>query len=355
MKIFTRYIIKEFSKLFLLTLSAMTLLYLVVEVFERVDDLVEHNAEYGTIIRYFLLKTPAIIFQIIPFVTLIATVLTLNTLSRNRELIAAKALGISSALIAIPILLSASVISVFIFIMNETVLPQSNARLEEMKRIWVEGKSPEIVFRHNKVWLKGRDGIYNIKLINPEKRILKGLTFYKLNRNSRLLARIEAREVVWKDGRWRAPRAKVTRFGADHLTTQFELDKSLPLKERPEDLKSLNPSTNTINIRRLNSYINRLEEDGYNAYHYKVDLYNKFTIPFASIFMALLGIPFGLKRLKSGIASGITLSLCLGFSYWILQALSTSLGYGEMLPPLLASALPNISFAALGVYLLTDT
>jgi len=83
-----------------------------------------------------------------------------------------------------------------------------------------------------------------------------------------------------------------------------------------------------------------------------VDMYAKISYAFITVIMALLGIPFALRTGRSGgMAFGITLSIVLGFVYWIFFAFCVSLGKSGALPPVLAAWTANITFGILGLYL----
>jgi lipopolysaccharide export system permease protein len=77
------------------------------------------------------------------------------------------------------------------------------------------------------------------------------------------------------------------------------------------------------------------------------------AFPFVTFILVLLGVPFPLRGARSGgIASGIGLSIVIAFSYWIIFALSTSLGAGGVLPPIIAAVFPDILFLAIAGWLL---
>ncbi len=99
--------------------------------------------------------------------------------------------------------------------------------------------------------------------------------------------------------------------------------------------------------------IEKLQAEGYNATRYLVDLQARLATPFSCIILALLGIPFALQRGRSaGLAMGITLSVSIGISYFILQAMLQTFGYSGVLPPILAGWSANLLFAMLSLWLL---
>lgn len=351
MRTLSRYILREVILLFTLTTVALVGLYLVIEVFEKVDNLIEHGAGTGIIVKYFLLEVPLILSQMLPFSTLIGVILALGLLSRSREIMAAEAMGIGPLMLALPVAAFAFLLSILYFFYNEYMVTDLSREMERMKMVWVEGRSKEAIFRQLKVWLKDGDRIYNVRLVEPEKGRMSGLTIFTI-REGRLLEKMDVREALWMDGRWVGRGVRIMRLGGEGIKKEEVERRELPLRERPEDLKDLKASARGMDILKLKSYIDKIEEEGYDSTSYRVDLYNKVSLPFGIFVMALLGISFGLARIRGGLTLSLPLAVVFSFSYWLIQALSTALGYGGVLPPLLASWLPNLSFLALSGLLL---
>ncbi len=104
----------------------------------------------------------------------------------------------------------------------------------------------------------------------------------------------------------------------------------------------------------LYRYIVNLKKEGYETRKYLVDLYSKTSFPFVNLIMVLLGIPFSLTSgRRSGLALGVTVTVLIGFSYWIVFGINISLGYSGVIPPLVASWFTNIIFSAIGLLMLS--
>ena len=68
--------------------------------------------------------------------------------------------------------------------------------------------------------------------------------------------------------------------------------------------------------------------------------------------LALVAIPIGGRlRRHPSIAAIIGLGTAVGFAYWVLLGLATSLGQSGALPPLVAAWAANAIFLLLGVVL----
>ncbi len=81
------------------------------------------------------------------------------------------------------------------------------------------------------------------------------------------------------------------------------------------------------------------------AYH------EKFSMPFASIVFALLGVPLGLQSRRSGRTTGYPLAILVFLVYYVLLSIGETLGSRALLPPALAVWLPNAVLGATGLVL----
>ena len=83
-----------------------------------------------------------------------------------------------------------------------------------------------------------------------------------------------------------------------------------------------------------------------------VDLYKKVAVPFISLVMVVLGLPFAFRSGKKGSLYGIGLSIGLVVVYYATFAVMSALGEIGFLPPFLAAWAPNILFAGAGTYIM---
>jgi lipopolysaccharide export system permease protein len=68
--------------------------------------------------------------------------------------------------------------------------------------------------------------------------------------------------------------------------------------------------------------------------------------------MGLIGIGLTARRqLRSGLPISIMYGLTIGFTFWVFQSFCLSLGYGEILPPIVAAWAANLIFLCAAVVL----
>ncbi|MBI5892454.1 MAG: LPS export ABC transporter permease LptG [Deltaproteobacteria bacterium] len=350
MKIINKHILKEFLFIFFLCIITIVSLYLLIDFFEKIDDLMENNASMSEGFKFFLYKIPFIMYQTTPVAVLLATLLSLGILSRNVEITAMKAGGISVLKITFPIMLASLVISAMSFVIDEYIVPPAKKQVESIKKIRIDGKKQAASFKQNKMWYRGDDNIYSISHLDSKKGIIHGLTIYEIDKDFNVLSRIDAEEAKWLDGKWQITNGTKRQFRNGSIKISAVKNGTAPIDENPEELQITEKIADEMSFTELKDYIAKLSLEGYDATRYIVDLHGKIAFPVINIIMVILGIPFALKTGRhSGIAMGIALSVIIGFSYWIVFAVTASLGYIGAIPPFFAAWSANFMFGIIGI------
>lgn len=355
MEIIKKYLRREFLKTLFTILAAFISIYLIVEFFERVDDLVEHHASLYDSIRYFAFKLPLIVSQVTPFAVLLATILTFAILSKNSELVAMRASGISLMEISSPVIALSLLISLFMFIGNEHIVPYTNQKFNYLFDTKIRKKQPRGIFRTNKIWYHGEDNtIWNIQLLEDKAGLMRNVTLYRFNKKNVLTERIDASLATYKNDKWSFQKGKKIKFYADGGFTAKNFDSiNLSFPEVLENFKSIKKDPEEMSFAEIYSYVKELKKKGFDDTKYSVDMYAKLATPLSSFIMVLFGIPFSLRtERKGGIFKGIIAAIVIGFSYWVISSIAVTLGHSGNLPPLISSWVPNILFIATGFYLL---
>jgi lipopolysaccharide export system permease protein len=354
MKIVDRYLTNEFlSKLLLITLSLVSL-FLIIDFFEKIRMFLSNDASFRQIVSFFTFRLPMVVSQILPAAILLASLLTCGYLSRHSEITAMKANGISLYRIALPILTIAALTSLLIFFLNEWMTPYTNERAEQILRIDIQKQQSLGSFKQDQIWYRGEKGIYNFRMFDPQTNMLQGITIYYLDRDMKLVMRLDAETGKWTGGRWLFHNVLLTRFDKGDFPVISKIKQQVAdLPENPSDFQTVQKRVDAMGYFELERYIRKLRADGYNASSYIVDLHGKIAFPLVSIILAVIGFAFSLRSERSGgIAQGIGAGLVIGFSYWLVYAFAMSLGRSGALTPFIAAWFANILFGAASLILL---
>jgi lipopolysaccharide export system permease protein len=354
LKTLKKHILSEFLKLLAITGLSLTSLFLLIDVVEKGDDLLEHGVPFLTSMAYFALKLPYVVCQIMPMSMLLATLISLAMLNRHGEITAIKAGGISITRALTPLFAAGLVVSAAVLFINETATPAATRLVDSIEREWMQNKDGGLI-RGSGLWIKKGEHIYNIKKIDMENKTLEGISSYSFKPPFSLYESTKARKAAWKaegeGGSWVARKAVITSFNKDG-TMSTRKEKKLPLKglDTPGSLSNVKQSYETMSFTELLSYTRALEDEGYETKKYRTELYSKITFPLVNLIMILIAIPFAIRSGRnSAVASGVALSVLIGVSYWIVFGISRSLGAEGIVPPIVAAAFPDVLFLSIGV------
>lgn len=114
-------------------LTALTSLLLLNYIAKQIDDLVGKGLSAGVIGQFFALSIPFTVAMTTPMSVLVATLYAFSRLASENEITAMKANGISLSRLLVPVLLSASLVSVGMIAFNDIVLPASNHQLRKLQ------------------------------------------------------------------------------------------------------------------------------------------------------------------------------------------------------------------------------
>ncbi len=349
--ILDRYIIGNFLKIVGVSLLCTTALYLIVDFFDRIDSLLKAGVPFGTAIRYFLYKLPLLMSRVFGFAVLFSTLFSIGMLSRSQEITAMRAAGLSVYRISLPLFVSALVVSALNFVWNEALVPAFTRESQYIFKVEVKKKEPKSLLGTKDMWIRSEEAFISVNRFDTSSSTLEGVTIFLLNRDFTLKGMIEVPSARWNGTRWQPSKAIQWVLLPNGGMDQRAGDVAIPLSETPADLKLLAREPEEFSFLDLKKQIADLQDKGIDATEQKVDLQVKMAIPFVSILMAVLAIPFAIRHSRSG---GLTLSfgltMLIGFGYWFLLAFSISLGHGGAIPAWTAAWLPNVTIAMVGLF-----
>lgn len=356
MRILYKHITIEFLKIFSMTIATLVVLFLMVEMVEKVDDLMEQSVPFTTSLTYFALQVPFIISQITPIATLMSVLLCLSILNKNNELSVVKAAGIDLIRAFTPLFLIGALISLTVLLINEWINPLSVKKIHAIEASYMDDKVGGF-FGSKGLWLSEGHNIINVRSIDQTNGLISGLTIFVLNTDKQLTKKITASKVKWvsEDSSWIAETAQISRIRDNNVTFNTTEDNlKITGLSAPEKILKNEKHYKELNYTELKHHINELEAMNINSQKEQTELYAKLSFPLINFIMVLIAIPFALLGTrKAAIAEGIAISTVIGFSYWVVFGLTIGLGQKGLLSPIWAAFYPSILFLTIGGFLFT--
>jgi lipopolysaccharide export system permease protein len=348
-----RYIYKELSRYLVMVLTCVAALYLVVDFFEKADRFVKAGLGMDRALAFFACYLPFIIGQIAPLGFLLAVLITFGLMGRNNEIVALKSSGISAFYLMRPVLWVGLFMSVGLFLFKDAVVPVT---LSHANRIWVQEVKKKRLdrLRTKNIWLKEKDRIIHVSHYNPRQKIIYGVTVNVLDDHFRLVRRLDAEMGRFTAVGWQLMDVLEQEPSGENgePVVRFHETYKADIELRPDDFKQAVRSNDEMSFRTLMDDIDAIEADGFDARSQRVDLYAKISFPMICLILALIGGGISLRSHRGeGVFTGILVAIGIAFGYWFSHSVCLSLGYGGILPPLVAAWATNLVFLCIGLFL----
>ncbi|THJ24780.1 MAG: LPS export ABC transporter permease LptG [Nitrospira sp. CG24E] len=358
MTILFRYLFREYGKIFTMCFSGLMTIYLVIDFFEKVRRFLRYDANWLDILTYFLLKAPAISYQIAPLAILMAALLTFGLLSRSHEITAMRSCGISLLWITSPFMVFAAGVSLVLLIFSSSVIPLAASKSEEIRIMRIEKKPPVAAVILKQPWTRvGADRLMYVRSVSVGGELLGAVRLFQLNQSFQLVAMTEADEANYRDATWTLSQGRHRQFFPDGTVSTDEFDsRPIELTLIPDDFTTwLGGDSEMMTLHDIRSYSRRRHQQGSQAARLQTDYYSRIAFPFVTIIMVLVGIALSLRRSGArggGMAMGIGQALAVGFCYWSTHSIAIALGRGGVLTPMNAGWMANVLFMSFGLYLM---
>jgi lipopolysaccharide export system permease protein len=358
MPILFRYLLREYAKIFTMCFSGLMTIYLVIDFFEKVRRFLRYDASWLDVLTYFLLKAPAISFQIAPLAILMATLLTFGLLSRGHEITAMRSCGISLLWITFPFIAFAAGISLVLLLFSSTVIPLAASKSEEIRTTRIEKKLPAAAVKLKQPWTRvGPDSLMHVTSVSVGGDLLGSVRFFQFDPNFQLVEVTEADEARFRDSTWTLYQGRHRRFSPDGTVSTTTFDRQpIVMTLIPDDFTTwLAGDSELMTFHDIRAYSRRRLQQGSQAARLTIDYYSRIAFPFVTVVMALVGIALSLRRSGArggSMAMGIGQALAVGFCYWTTHSIAIALGRGGVLTPLIAAWMANGLFMSFGLYLM---
>jgi lipopolysaccharide export system permease protein len=351
--IMDRYLVREYLTFMGIGLAVAAALFVVIDLLQTIDRYVKIKPPLLYIVEHFAYRLPAALHDGLPVIMLVATIFLYLTLSRHHELTALKAAGVSLYRVSLPIVGLGIAIAIGAGLFQELVLPGLNERGEEVDRVKIRGQAPRHLQSRLRLWMRSSDSrFYRVALLHPGTNDLYGVTILDVDRDFRLLRRLDARRAHWTPAGWEVSEGAFREIGPDgQVQTVPFTQTALDITEQMDDFVRIQKPVASMSYLELKDYVTRLEAAGFQVRKYLVELYAKLSFPLVNLVMVLVAIPFALRSPRGGRLFGIGLAIAIMAGYLVVHYVALAFARADLLPPLLAAWTANIIFLGIGLSL----
>ena len=348
------YLLRRFFSYFFLMMVTFIFLFETFTFFELLDDIARHHIAFLVVVRYFAFLVPYLSYQLAPLAALVAVLVTLGVMSKNNEVVACKASGISLYRLAVPLLLAGTTLATAMFVLDYTYLPYANQQQDALRN-QIKGRPAQTYTRPQR-WIFGENSkIYNYDLFEPAQNLFGGLTVIELDPATfHIKRRVFASRARWSpdQNEWILENGWIRDFdqGAVSNYQLFGATTLAELKEPPAYFNRQVLQAFQMSWDDLHRYIDGLQRAGFDVSALRVQWHKKLAYPVIAPVSMLLAIPFALLVGMRGALGGVALGVGIAIAYWAAAALLEAMGGVGQLPPLLAGWSPDLIFFFFGMY-----
>lgn len=337
MKLLDRYIIRQLALYFLLIVTALAALYLLVDLFERLDNFQERGLPSSLAARYFLMKVPVVLDQIGPVSLLLAGIITLGLMINRHELQSLNAAGISKARVLLPFAIGAVICTTLGLAMAQWLLPGAGLAANRIWRQQVMGERGAGTVRGGVTFFHGKQGIYAFQAPAGEHEVLNAFRYQEVGGAAAGMV-LFAENATYRDGLWHLKNGQI-RSGRPEAQVEFFDDKSLTLPEGAE--RFFTPVALDFE-QPIITLAQQAMSAGLGGHRQTVlDLNRRLSFLLLGLPLLCLALPillcFELGRTAINLAFAIPVSAGLAFLVWGLWTGLQAMAQNSAMPVLLAS------------------
>ena len=354
--IIDRYVAREVLAPFAVGVGLLTFALVTGRLLKLSDMVVNHGVSLGEVMRIIGYIMPAFLELTFPMAVLLGVLMGFGRMSSDQEMIAARACGVSLYRLAIPVLGVALMVyaisSYFAFSLRPWANSNLRQKLYELSQTRTSAGLKEKIFNSNFPGLvvyidqmSDADSSLNGVLISDARDPHQQNTI--VAKHGILIPDPHGTSITLRlfDGSVFGVEAK---SDATHVTSF----KTYDLSVNPEEsLGVSDQDPGEMTYPQLRATIAAAKASGKRNYDAETELAGKFTVPFATMLFALLGVSLGLKPARGGHSERFGVSVALFFLYYSLMRVGETLAQRGKLNAFAAMSLPDIVFTVLAIWL----
>lgn len=351
-RVLDRLICQRFLRLFLIFIVGAPLLFILGDATENLDRYLDRGIAFNDVAISYAYQFPQFVFWSFPIAALLATVFTIHPMTTHKEVMAAKAGGISFHRMILPLILIGLALTAVGFALADWA-PRANQTAAELRgdRARLQG------WRSNFVYITDHGEALKARRLTVEDGRMHELVFQWLPREDGT----PSRHTMAEDASWSEEEGWVFRNGftreihPDGKEVAYRFDRmAVPtFSERPEELLQVLRDEDEMTYEELGRFADRLLRSGVDVGRTLTKREQRLAIPVATLVIILFGAPLATSSKRGGAAFGVGLSLATTILYLMLFRLSGAMGYAGTLEPWMAAWLPNGIFLVGGLFLLS--
>ncbi len=347
-----KYILKNFLLTFLVCILLFTIIAVVIDTTEKVQDFMKHKVSFYEILIYFRNFIPHIVALLFPIFIFVSVILFTSRMAGKSEFVAILSTGMEFKRMMRPYFVGAGLICFMLLLANHFVIPRTNKQ-----RLDFESKytgSNRIENNIKQTYLKLNDTQYvNFNSFRRTSNMGYGLNYHLLKGNL-LKEKIYAARTSYDSIKKEWILFDVKRRVNNGIKESFEqkAEHRLTLDLEPGELFQERKAREHMSTSELNAFLDRERSKGRQGLsEYELEKHRRSSSPFSAFILSIIGACIAHKKVRGGNGMHLALGLIISAAYIVFMQFSTTFAVKGNLSPLLAVWIPNIVFAVVALFI----
>ena len=333
-------------------LIALAFVLDVVELMRRAAT--KADATFSVVLEMSFMKLPHIAEELLPFAILFGGMLVFARMTRSRELVVARAAGVSAWDFMLPAIALAFLIGAFNVAIFSPIASVTTSRYEWLESNYLRGQSSLLAVSKTGLWLRQGDAhaqsIVHAQRMLPDSMEMQDVIIFRFEGKDRFVGRIDAADGTLENGYWKLKDAWLT---APDTPPRFEKSYLMKTNLTQEDVQESFAAPETMSFWDLPAFIEVLEKAGFSALQHRLYFQSMVASPVLLCAMVLIAATFTLRLTRRGgtallVAGGIG----VGFLLYFMTDVVLALGRSASIPVELAAWAPAGISTLLGLAML---
>ena len=355
-RILDRDIFKEVFMTFIFGICAFSAVFIGSGTLFRIAQYItDYGASLSAVLKIFIFSLPGVIMYTFPMSMLLASLLTFGRLSGTSEITAMKSCGISFNRIAMPAIILGFVVSIFAIEFNEYVVPWANNAYSNVLYYEIQGNTAMKSQEHIIIKDINQGQIQRLiyaRRYDSDSQTMQGVTLQVFKEGK--VSHVENAEYAeWMGNEWNMHNGIIYDIsdGETEHTMHFNTQ-ILPVNESPRQIVREQKKPEELTMKELRTQIDIMRSQFVDTKKLETELYQRVTIPMASLIFTIVGIPLGLQPNRNSSSRGFAMSIIIIFIYYSFMTMSGAIAQSGSINPAYAVWIPNFVGLIVGLWLM---
>ena len=371
LRIIDLYVLKEFIIIYLCTLFAFNMLFLISNLINKMGDMIDAKATFFQSAYYFMLKQPQAIVFVLPITLLLSCMYAMAKLGMNNEITAMRASGISLFRCGFSIYCVGFLVTCVHFIFTDGLAPECTREALIYRKTLSVG--PDYLRNQTRMLMYRSPNNQRTWLVEDfvSKKEQKDVQIKRYDEEGVLEAELSAKVAKYtSETGWQFYDADYVKYQGLQLKKAFSaktigqkkeiivpvtkhykiVDSSSPIykelgniTETPTDIfNSIKPPEEMPSNEIIRVLRNSQDLPPQTTNLYKTLLYSRYAMPWVCLFSVFLGVPLAGSNERRGIMMSVISAIGVIVVYTVVSQVFNVLGNRGYLPAFIAGTGPTI-------------